>query len=129
MIFSAPLWCSSRLTLTIIGFFGFVNLYALRVDMSVAIVCMTKQDDTNSTTPCNVTTGSNLLLNDSNQSDTSCESAQVCSYKYILLKKHYFLTLSLPNSLNWIIHIQFYELSIIILGESKWELEVGQSTV
>lgn len=35
-----PLLLSSRLGLAVIGFFGFVNLYALRVNMSVAIVCM-----------------------------------------------------------------------------------------
>lgn len=37
---SVPWWTSSRLGLAVIGFFGFVNVYALRVNMSVAIVCM-----------------------------------------------------------------------------------------
>ncbi|XP_064602310.1 sialin-like [Liolophura sinensis] len=35
-----PWWTSSRLGLAVIGFFGFINVYALRVNMSVAIVCM-----------------------------------------------------------------------------------------
>ncbi|XP_048745500.2 sialin-like isoform X2 [Ostrea edulis] len=35
-----PWWTSCRLRLAILGFFGFVNLYALRVNLSVAIVCM-----------------------------------------------------------------------------------------
>lgn len=47
---TAPLWCSSRFALTIVGFFGFVNLYALRVDISVAIVCMTRQEVADSNT-------------------------------------------------------------------------------
>ena len=41
MLFSeAPLWCSARFSLAIVGFFGFVNLYAQRVNLSVAMVCM-----------------------------------------------------------------------------------------
>lgn len=35
-----PWWTSSRIGLAILGFFGFINVYALRVNMSVAIVCM-----------------------------------------------------------------------------------------
>lgn len=35
-----PLCCSQRLLLAIIGCFGFVNLYALRINLSVALVCM-----------------------------------------------------------------------------------------
>ncbi|XP_061194089.1 sialin-like [Saccostrea echinata] len=35
-----PWWTSSRLGLAVLGFFGFVNLYALRFNLSVAIVCM-----------------------------------------------------------------------------------------
>lgn len=38
-----PWWTSSRLALAVLGFFGFVNVYALRVNMSVAIVCMVNQ--------------------------------------------------------------------------------------
>ena len=40
---SVPWWTSSRLALAVLGFFGFVNVYALRVNMSVAIVCMVNQ--------------------------------------------------------------------------------------
>ncbi|KAK3743741.1 hypothetical protein RRG08_043473 [Elysia crispata] len=35
-----PFWFSSRLSLAIIAFLGFINVYALRVNLSVAIVCM-----------------------------------------------------------------------------------------
>lgn len=37
---NVPWWTSSRLGLAVLGFFGFINVYALRVNMSVAIVCM-----------------------------------------------------------------------------------------
>lgn len=40
---SVPWWTSCRVTLAILGFFGFINVYALRVNMSVAIVCMVNQ--------------------------------------------------------------------------------------
>ncbi|CAL1540359.1 unnamed protein product [Lymnaea stagnalis] len=39
----APLLCSSRLALSIISCLGFINVYALRVNMSVAMVCMINQ--------------------------------------------------------------------------------------
>ena len=35
---SGSLFCSSRFAIAVVGFFGFVNLYALRVNMSVAMV-------------------------------------------------------------------------------------------
>ncbi|XP_048745498.1 sialin-like [Ostrea edulis] len=35
-----PWWTSSRVGLAVLGFFGFVNVYALRFNLSVAIVCM-----------------------------------------------------------------------------------------
>jgi len=38
-----PLLCSTRLGLSIIGFFMFFHLYAQRVGMSVAIVSMVNQ--------------------------------------------------------------------------------------
>lgn len=38
-----PWWCSQRMLLAVVGFFGFINLYALRVNMSVAMVCMVNQ--------------------------------------------------------------------------------------
>ena len=37
---SVPYWTSSRLGLSFIAFLGFINLYALRINMSVVIVCM-----------------------------------------------------------------------------------------
>lgn len=37
---TVPWWTSSRLGLAVLGFFGFVNVYALRFNLSVAIVCM-----------------------------------------------------------------------------------------
>jgi len=53
----APIWCSCRLALTIVGFLGFINLYALRVDMSFAIVCMSKSERA-----CNQTTIANQTI-------------------------------------------------------------------
>jgi len=38
-----PLLCSTRLSLSIVGFFMFFHLYAQRVGMSVAIVSMVNQ--------------------------------------------------------------------------------------
>ncbi|XP_074641028.1 sialin-like [Tubulanus polymorphus] len=38
-----PFWCSSRFALAVIGFFGTINLYALRINLSVAMVCMVNQ--------------------------------------------------------------------------------------
>uniref|UniRef100_A0A914ULG3 Major facilitator superfamily (MFS) profile domain-containing protein n=1 Tax=Plectus sambesii TaxID=2011161 RepID=A0A914ULG3_9BILA len=35
-----PLCCSMRFVMALVGFLGFANLYALRVNMSVAMVCM-----------------------------------------------------------------------------------------
>ncbi|XP_033757483.1 LOW QUALITY PROTEIN: uncharacterized transporter slc-17.2-like [Pecten maximus] len=35
-----PWWTSKRLQLAILGFFGFINVYTLRANMSVAVVCM-----------------------------------------------------------------------------------------
>ena len=55
-----------------------------------------------------------------------------CSLKmfsFIFLCKRSCLTLNLPIFLNGIIHLPFWELSIIILGISRLELEVGQPTV
>ena len=40
---AAPLLCSYRAALAVVSFIGFVNMYALRVDMSVAMVCMINQ--------------------------------------------------------------------------------------
>ena len=38
--FPASWFCSQRWSLAIIGFFGYISLYALRFNLSVAIVCM-----------------------------------------------------------------------------------------
>ncbi|XP_060084519.1 uncharacterized transporter slc-17.2-like [Ylistrum balloti] len=35
-----PWWTSKRLQLAVLGFFGFINVYTLRANMSVAVVCM-----------------------------------------------------------------------------------------
>ena len=34
---------SCRVTLALVGFLGFLNLYAMRINLSVAIVCMVNQ--------------------------------------------------------------------------------------
>lgn len=36
-----PVWIPKRYLIAILGFLGFANIYALRVNMSVAIVSMT----------------------------------------------------------------------------------------
>lgn len=72
--FAESFWCSSRLALIIIGFFGFLNLYALRVDMSVAIVCMTRNDgssaNVNESRICNITDPQSNITSD-------CDSVKV----------------------------------------------------
>ena len=40
-----PLWGSCRLTLVILGFFGAMLISILRFNFSMAIVCMTDEDD------------------------------------------------------------------------------------
>ena len=40
---NVPFWFSTRLGLAAIGFIGFLHIYAQRVGMSVAIVCMVNQ--------------------------------------------------------------------------------------
>ncbi|XP_064631101.1 sialin-like [Lineus longissimus] len=47
-------WCSSRFGLAVIGFLGFINLFALRVNISVALVCMVNHT---SSLDVNVTAG------------------------------------------------------------------------
>ena len=46
-----------------------------------------------------------------------------------LITGDFFLTLFMPNFLNGIIHNTFLAFSVIILGISRWEAEVGQPTV
>uniref|UniRef100_A0A914UMH7 Sialin n=1 Tax=Plectus sambesii TaxID=2011161 RepID=A0A914UMH7_9BILA len=52
-----PFWTSARFGMAVLVFFGFANLYSLRVDLSVAVVCMVnhtwaqeQEQPTNSTT-------------------------------------------------------------------------------
>ncbi|KAK7110181.1 hypothetical protein V1264_014101 [Littorina saxatilis] len=45
-----PLWNSCRLLLAIMGFLGFLNVYAMRVNLSVAMVCMINHTATNAAT-------------------------------------------------------------------------------
>lgn len=40
---SVPWLLSCRVALALVGFLGFVNLYALRVNLSVGMVCMVNQ--------------------------------------------------------------------------------------
>ncbi|CAL1548159.1 unnamed protein product [Lymnaea stagnalis] len=53
---ATPLWNSARLSMAIFAFLGFLNFYSLRVNMSIAIVCMVNHtairhhDATNNTT-------------------------------------------------------------------------------
>lgn len=49
---SAPVCCSARYNLAVLAFFGFFVLYALRVNLSVALVDMV---DSNTTSADNVT--------------------------------------------------------------------------
>ena len=47
-----PWWTSCRFGLSIVCFFGTISLYMMRANMSVAIVCMTRDpDDSNDTAP------------------------------------------------------------------------------
>eukprot|EP00105_Crassostrea_gigas_P039163 XP_019923311.1 PREDICTED: sialin [Crassostrea gigas] len=74
---SVPWWTSSRLGLAVLGFFGFINIYALRVNLSVAIVCMvnatavrlnsnSESDSVNSTNSINVPSSCGLISADAN---------------------------------------------------------------
>lgn len=74
---TVPWWTSSRLGLAVLGFFGFVNVYALRFNLSVAIVCMvnatavrlnsnSESDSVNSTNSINVPSSCGLISADAN---------------------------------------------------------------
>ncbi|XP_059148786.1 uncharacterized transporter slc-17.2-like [Physella acuta] len=54
-----PFWLSARLALAVIGFFGFINVYAVRVNLSMAIVCM-------------VSRNTSVSLMNSTSSDSEC---------------------------------------------------------
>ena len=69
---SVPFWFSARLGLAVMGFFGFIFVYAIRVNLSVAIVCMVNrtaiasiEDSVNSLNASNVTLTEPLV-------DTEC---------------------------------------------------------
>jgi hypothetical protein len=44
-----PFWTSARLGLAVLGFFGFILVYSVRVNLSVAIVCMVNKTAISST--------------------------------------------------------------------------------
>lgn len=66
-----PFWCSSRLGLALIAFLGFINVYALRVNLSVAIVCMVNHTAIRSTDSNNITTSSECLASSSANDNSS----------------------------------------------------------
>ena len=68
LFLTVPWWTSSRLGLAVLGFFGFINVYALRVNMSVAIVCMVNQ------TAIRLTEGNSS----SNDTNSKVEFSQGC---------------------------------------------------
>lgn len=80
MHFIASLWFSSRFALTIVGFFGFINLYALRVDMSVAIVCMTRQEVQSSNITCNAIAVNGSEINSTQDDGVVCPDDEVVYY-------------------------------------------------
>jgi hypothetical protein len=57
----APLVPSMRLTLALIGFLGFVVVYACRVNLSVALVCMVNQTAIGNPSSSNATLGERRL--------------------------------------------------------------------
>lgn len=46
ILISAPVCCSARYNLAVLAFFGFLVLYALRVNLSVALVAMVDPNTT-----------------------------------------------------------------------------------
>ena len=51
-----PNYCSWRWALAMIGIWGFCFVYAVRINMSMAIVCMVKEENINNTNDDNATT-------------------------------------------------------------------------
>ncbi len=87
-----PWWTSWRLCLAIIGFLGFVHIYAQRVGMSVAIVCMVNQTAVRMLrseieVDLNVSRngGANLPLvaSNGNVSHNDVNSEQTCAMQYL----------------------------------------------
>ena len=52
---SDPVCLSARWTLALVAFVGFIFVYALRIDLSMAIVCMVRQRDNSGYTNHNET--------------------------------------------------------------------------
>lgn len=67
-----PFWTSYRFLLAILGFLGFVNVYTIRVNMSVAVVCMVNHTAVMSTMPASTSfySEANSTLPLSNTEDT-----------------------------------------------------------
>ncbi|XP_064642503.1 sialin-like isoform X2 [Lineus longissimus] len=67
-----PTWCSCRFMMAYVGFFGFLFLYALRFDLSVAIVCMVRSPVVNETE------GTSMVSFLMNSTDTPVSNEPVC---------------------------------------------------
>ncbi|PVD35454.1 hypothetical protein C0Q70_02416 [Pomacea canaliculata] len=86
---TVPCFFSQRTLMAVMGFFGFIFVYGLRVNLSVAIVCMVKKDNTTGNTSTNV---SSCGADDSNTSysknvgefdwDKSTQSSIMASFFY-----------------------------------------------
>lgn len=64
-----PVFTSFRWAISLVGFVGFVFVYALRIDFSVAIVCMVKTPNVSSL----------LLPNGSSVANKSAETDDGCT--------------------------------------------------
>nr|KAG5687655.1 hypothetical protein BaRGS_027547 [Batillaria attramentaria] len=75
-----PLWCSCRLVLAFMGFLGFVNVYAMRVNLSVAMVCMINQTaiQASSTSTTTTTNAANFTYNSANLTSDTSEEEDAC---------------------------------------------------
>ncbi|XP_069121261.1 sialin-like isoform X2 [Argopecten irradians] len=69
-----PWWTSQRVRLSLICFMGFFCLYANRVNLSVAIVCMVKQDLANETAYNSQNLDNDTYLNNSYNSGLSSQN-------------------------------------------------------
>ncbi|XP_005090718.1 uncharacterized transporter slc-17.2 [Aplysia californica] len=83
MVLKAPLWKSARFSLAIFAFFGFLNFYALRVNMGIAIVCMVNHTAIQhvETSRLNGSKFNDALLGQGNSSskEAVCEGEQIYS--------------------------------------------------
>jgi len=71
---------SCRLVLSVMGFFVFINFYALRVNLSVAIIAMVNSTEHRVTSAANVTNSStsSLFYHFSNSSTDPDDDDDVC---------------------------------------------------